>query len=152
MGYSTEEEAPEIHAEVWVNDVLLSEPEWVSDAFQVLGVEIPPGVLREGENTLVLKNRGPSPYAVLILDRFEVRYPRKLVAEGGVLRGVFPRTAAAEVTSVDGAAYVLDVTEKPRWLVKTLIAVGLTSCRSADGRVEKIMQSLKIYPDWLSFR
>ena len=92
IGLSSEEQAPEVGMEIWINDVLLSEPEWASDELENLTLEIPPEVLHEGDNTLVLKNLSPSRYTVLCLDRYRVVYPRKMVAEGGVpARRLYPR-------------------------------------------------------------
>jgi hypothetical protein len=121
LGLSSEEERPEVRMEVWVNDVLLSEASWASDELHTLKVEIPPGVLREGENTLRLANGSPSRYTVVCLDRYQVRYPRRTVAAGGVLRGVFTGAGTAEVVGVDGRTFVIDVTETPRWLTKSRV-------------------------------
>jgi hypothetical protein len=118
LGLSSEEKAPDVKMEVWLNDVLVSEREWASDDTERFTIEIPPGVLLEGDNALVLRNLSPSRYTVLCLNRFEVEYPRKMVAEGGTLRGTFTQEGTASVTFTGGTVHVLDVTESPRRLTK----------------------------------
>jgi hypothetical protein len=72
-----------------VNDVLVGEARWDGKQPLALEGEIPAGVLREGDNRLDLENVGDTAaaHSMVFLDRFEVRYPRPLVAEGGMLEG-----------------------------------------------------------------
>ncbi|MGH9390165.1 MAG: C25 family cysteine peptidase, partial [Vicinamibacteria bacterium] len=81
-------------------------------------LEIPEGVLGEGENRLEIENVGDTgaQYSMVMLDRFEVAYPRLPIAFGGRIEGLWTRSGTAFAAGL-GPAHVLDVTEAdPRWL------------------------------------
>jgi Peptidase family C25 len=83
-----------------------------------LEAEVPAGALREGENVLSVENVGDTgaSYSMVMLERFEVEYPRRLVAEDGSLEGIFRESGEAAIAGVSGAR-ILDVTDtRPRWL------------------------------------
>jgi hypothetical protein len=119
--------SPDHHLRLFVNGVLESELWWDGKEPRTVELPLPPGALREGENVLRLENTGDTaaPYSMVMLDRFQVVFPRRLVAEGGKVEGSFSSSGTASVSGL-GAAHLLDITEgAPRWLSG---AVG-----SADG-------------------
>ncbi len=110
--------SPDHHVKVSVNGAAVAE-EWF-EGKEALRVEasIPAGVLREGANSLAVENVGDTEasYSMVMLDKFSVDYPGRLVAQSGSVDGVFGDSGTAEVVGVSGAR-VLDVTEaRPRWL------------------------------------
>jgi hypothetical protein len=53
---------------------------------------------------------------MVMLDRFELEYPRRTTADAGALEGTFPLAGTAQVAGL-GASHVLDTTTGvPRWL------------------------------------
>lgn len=87
------------HVRLHVNGSLVGESRWDGKQANVVQVELAAGVLREGENTLELESvlDTGAPSAVQMVDRFAVRYPRS-------------------TQRLESAAYVLDLTETPRWV------------------------------------
>ena len=86
---------------------------WMSD------LSLLPGALQEGENFLEIENVGDTgaAYSRIMLNRFEVSYPRHLVADSGLLRGSFGESGIAEVTGFTGKAFIVDITEsRTKWL------------------------------------
>ena len=77
------------HVRVSVNGTYLGEASWDGKEPKSLDLEIGPGVIREGANTLELENVGDTgaSYSLVFLNRYSVRYPRALVASGGTLEG-----------------------------------------------------------------
>jgi hypothetical protein len=99
-----------------LNDVLLGEARFDGKTAQVLSLALPPGVLREGENVLRIENVGDTgaAYSMVMLDRFEVRYPR---LARGTLVGEWPSAGTARVEKISSKVRVLDLTEeRPRAL------------------------------------
>ncbi|HEY7697017.1 MAG TPA: C25 family cysteine peptidase, partial [Vicinamibacteria bacterium] len=118
-GVSDLPESPDHHVRVAVNGTPVLDTSFEGKAPLRVTAEIPEGVLREGENEVSLENVGDTgaQYSMVMLDRFMVSYPRRLLAERGVLEGGFRSSGVAEVEGVPGEALVLDVTEKPaRWI------------------------------------
>ncbi len=103
--------APDHHVRVSVNGVFLTESHWDGKQPRHLETPVPISVLRDGENSLELEGVGDTDaaYSMVFLDRFEVRYPRRVVMRDGYLEGLFRENAAVEV----GASFVLDVTGEP---------------------------------------
>jgi hypothetical protein len=108
---------PDHHLRVYLNGTLLDdftlegELAWQGDS------ELLPGVLLEGENLLEIENVGDTgaAYSQVMLNRFELTYPRQTVLEAGSLEGVFA-SGVAEVAGLTGAPIVVDTTDSPRWL------------------------------------
>ncbi len=101
-----------------MNGTLVSESSWDGKKARKLEAELLPGVLREGANVLELENVGDTEarYSLVMLDRYEVDYPRFSLAEGNELHGTWRQTGSAEVPAVS-PGIVLDVTgPSPRWL------------------------------------
>ncbi len=117
QGVSDFPEEPDHHLRLSVNGTLLDEVSWDGKRPQTVEVRVREGVLREGENVLELENAGDTgaAYSMVMLDRFEVSYPRAVSAANGGLEGFFALSGAASAAL--GASYLLDLTEKtPRWL------------------------------------
>jgi hypothetical protein len=105
------------HVRLYVNGTLMDEVFWNGKSSQSVELVVPSGGLREGENQLEIENVGDTEaaYSMVMLDRFDVAYPRKVSPEGGFIEGVFP--ASGTVALGLGPSYVLDITdENPRWL------------------------------------
>ena len=119
QGTSDLETPDDHHIQVAVNGVELAEARWDGKMPRLVDVELAPGVLHEGENQLSLTSPGDTEaaYSLVMLDRFEVDYPRVVEIKGGSLEGRFTESGPVRVTGVDGPVYVLDVTDSsPRWL------------------------------------
>ncbi len=136
QGVSDFQAAPDHHVRVYVNGNLVDEVSWDGKTPRRVDVEILPGILREGENVLELENVGDTEaaYSMVALDRFNLRYPRLTVAEGGKLAGVWDESGVAEVTGLDAGAHVLDMTTgPPRWLSGTQLITGSLRFRAEAG-------------------
>ena len=110
---------PDHHVRVYVNGTLVQESSWDGKNGRLLETELLPGLLREGENLLELENVGDTAaqYSMVMLNRFSVRYPRVLRAEGGRLEGSWSESGVAAIGGLADGAHVVDVTESPRrWL------------------------------------
>lgn len=103
--------APDHHVRVSVNGAFLAESSW--DGKRPLRVEtrVPISILRDGENSLEVEAVGDTaaPYSMVFLDRFELRYPRRIVMKGGYLEGLWSEGGLVEAP----ASFVFDVTEEP---------------------------------------
>ncbi len=112
--------SPDHHVLVSVNGTVVGERSWDGKHPQKLDVELGPGVLREGENTLEIENVGDTgaAYSMVFVDRYAVTYPRLGKAEEGVLEGRWTRPGTGEVSGVSRRASLLDTTEgrPPVWL------------------------------------
>jgi hypothetical protein len=106
------------HVKVGVNGTMLGEDIWDGKTARSLEVTIPPGLLREGENTLDIDDVGDAgaAYSMVFLDRFRVEYARGLVATAGQLEGRFDESGLAEVEGLSGPLVLLDTTKSPRWV------------------------------------
>jgi hypothetical protein len=95
------------------------------------------GALHEGENVLRIENVGDTEaaYSMVMLDRFQVVYPRATVGDGGRLEGSFSISGTASVTEL-GASHLLDTTgTTPRWIKGgALSADGTVRFRAEAGR------------------
>jgi CSLREA domain-containing protein len=102
------------HVRVSVNGTDLGETTWNGKEAKSLDLEVAPGVLREGLNTLELECVGAT-NSLVFLNRFSVRYPRALVATGGTLEGTFAASGQAVVDGLPSSSVLLDTTGTPRW-------------------------------------
>lgn len=119
QGVSDFPQSPDHHLRVSVNGSPVADSTLEGKEPLRLTAEIPPGVLREGENALEIENVGDTgaTYSMVMLDRFSLRYPRALLADGGKFQGSFSESGVAEVAGLGEGALLLDVTEAmPRWL------------------------------------
>jgi len=119
QGVSDLPASPDHHLRVSVNGTLVADSTLEGKTPLKLTAEIPAGVLTEGENQLEIDNVGDTgaSYSMVMLDRFEVSYPRRLAAEAGVLEGRFSESGVAEVEGLEGGGLVVDISEQPaRWL------------------------------------
>ncbi|HEY7700333.1 MAG TPA: C25 family cysteine peptidase, partial [Vicinamibacteria bacterium] len=118
QGVSDFDSSPDHHLRLRVNGTFLLESMLEGKGSLKMTAEIPAGVLREGENSLEIENVGDTEasYSMVMLDRFQVSYPRRLVPNAGRLEGTFRESGVAEVEGASDA-FVLDTTEKDaRWL------------------------------------
>jgi hypothetical protein len=105
------------HVRLYVNGALLDEVSWDGKASRSVELDVPEGGLREGENQLEIENVGNTgaAYSMVMLDGFQVSYPRAVSSEEGLLEGLFPLPGRVSVAV--GPSHLLDVSEEtPRWL------------------------------------
>jgi hypothetical protein len=119
QGVSDVPGSPDHRVRVSLNGTLVAES--TLDGKSPLAIEgvILEGVLREGTNALEIENVGDTgaAYSMVMLDRFEVTYPRRLVAEGDVLEGSFAESGVADVEGFRARPLVLDVSDgSARWV------------------------------------
>jgi hypothetical protein len=129
--------SPDHHVRVFVNGSLLAEESWDGKEPRQLRRELPTGLLREGENQLAIENVGDTgaTYSMVMLDKFELSYPRLLMAEAGKLEGSFNESGEAGASGLSSAAHLLDVTEEPaRWLSGAVSSNGTLRFRAEAGR------------------
>jgi uncharacterized membrane protein YgcG len=119
QGGSDFEADPDHHVRIWVNGAVVGEASWDGMRPRRLEVELPSGLLIEGANQLVVENAGDTAatYSVVYLDKFRLGYSRRLVAEGGLLRGSFAESGRAEVGGLGAGAVVVETSgARPRWV------------------------------------
>src|SRR5262249_35873688 len=109
------------HVRVRVNGVMVGETTFDGRLPKTVDVDVPAGVIQEGSNSLDLENVGDTgaAYSMVFLNKFTVRYPRALVASGGLfatLEGDFTASGQATVDGLSPASLLLDTTDTPRWL------------------------------------
>ncbi|MGH9392392.1 MAG: C25 family cysteine peptidase, partial [Vicinamibacteria bacterium] len=117
QGVSDFASEPDHHVRLSVNGIVQNEVTWDGKESRTIELVVPEGGLREGENHLEIANVGDTeaPYSMVMLDRFQVAYPRVVSGEGGRLEGLW--THSGTVSAELGASHLLDVTEgSPRWL------------------------------------
>lgn len=108
------------HVRCYLNGTLVGEASWDGKKPRAIEAGISPGLIQEGANQLEIENVGDTEaaYSMVLLDRFELSYPRSLAAEGGKLEGAFSQGGTAAVRGLAPGAHVLDTTEAPaQWLV-----------------------------------
>jgi hypothetical protein len=124
------------HVKLGVNGVALGEAAWDGKSGRSVEAEIPEGVLREGENRIEIENAGDTgaPYSMIMLDRFEVVYPRSSIANEGEIEGQWMEGGTATVDGM-GGAYVLDLTDaEPRWVESVRVYGGAVRFPVEAGR------------------
>jgi len=128
---------PDHHLRVYVNGAFQQELFWDGKESRKADLVLSPGILREGENHLEIENVGDTeaPYSMVMLDRFQVVYPRTASAEGGSFAGSWPLSGTASAQEL-GTSHLLDVTEEtPRWLSGAEISAdGSIHFRAEAGR------------------
>lgn len=95
---------PDHRLTIAVNDRPVADATWDGLGPHVITATIPAGVLLDGDNAVRLAAPGDTgaPADVIILDRAELAYGRRLILDGGTL-----------VIEGNAAAYELEVTEQP---------------------------------------
>jgi hypothetical protein len=119
QGASDLELSPDHHVRVSLNGVYVGEASWDGKRARELSVEVGPGVLREGDNVLVVANVGDTgaSESVVYLDRVELRYAGTFGSEAGVFEGRAQASGAARIGGMGRGSVVLDTTAaQPRWL------------------------------------
>ena len=112
---------PDHHVRLYLNGTFVYEASWDGKKAQRLDAEVSPGLLQEGENILEIENVGDTGalYSMVMLDRFEVRFPRLPSAIGGALDGVWSEPGVAEVSGLElvHEALLLDTSQaSSQWL------------------------------------
>ncbi len=111
--------SPDHHVRVWVNGSLVGEDSWNAKRPRKLEAEVPPGVLRDGENVLEIENVGDTEaaYSMVFVDRWALEYSRQLEAVAGRFEGRFDGSGRATLSNLGTGSYVVDATDAaPRWL------------------------------------
>ncbi len=95
---------PDHHLTIAVNGTPVADAMWDGLGPHVITATIPPGVLLDGENAVRLAAPGDTgaPADVVILDRAELAYARRLILDGETL-----------AFAGDAAAYDIELTEQP---------------------------------------
>jgi hypothetical protein len=137
--------APDHHVEVLVNGALLGDARWDGKAARTIEGDLPAGVLVDGANTLTVRNVGDTgaSSSMVFLNRFEVRYPRPPVAEGGALHGAFEQSGQVEIGGLGAGARVVDVTGTPVWRLGAVAGSSGLRFRVERGRSYLATSALK---------
>ncbi len=132
------------HLRFFVNGALAGETTFDGKVPSRVRVPVWSGVLHDGGNELRIENVGDTgaAYSMVFLNRFTVRYPRLLVAEGGRFEGRFLSGGRAEVTGLAASSMVVDSTETPRWIGVVATAGGV-AFRAEAGRKYLASASVK---------
>ncbi len=100
-GYSETEHA----VNVQLNGVEIGGLNWDGQRMHTVQLAVPSGVLREGENTLTLLHPDiPDAVSWVYFNSFDVRYPRKLVAQNGTLHFHIGADTVATIDGLRGGA------------------------------------------------
>ena len=135
---------PHHHVRVYLNGMLLEDFTLEGELPWMTETELLPGALVEGENRLELENVGDTGalYSRIMLSRFEVSYPRQWIAESGQLHGVVEHSGTAEVSGLDGGAFIVDTTEnRTRWLKGSESSDTGVRFRAEDGHRYLVVDS-----------
>jgi CSLREA domain-containing protein len=136
QGASDYEADPDHHVRVLLNGTYLGEATWDGRTPRTIDVDVTPGVLLEGSNTLEIQNVGDTGAAqsMVLLDKFSLVYPRATTAAAGVLEGSFTESGTAEVPGLGPDAVLLDTTDvTPRWLTGATAGASGMSFRAETG-------------------
>jgi hypothetical protein len=128
---------PDHHVLALLNGSLVGEIRFDGMIPATLLAEAPSSLLREGENTLTLRNTAStgSVASHVYLDRFEVELPAALAVRDGLLEGLAPHHGRLVLDAPQGAV-LLDTTdpERPRFLA-----------RSTAGRLDAPAEAHRLY-------
>jgi hypothetical protein len=119
QGVSDMPETPDHHLRFTVNGVPVGETTLEGKKPITFAADIPAGAFLEGDNALEIENVGDTgaAYSMVMLDRFSVSHPRRLVSLQGRLDGRLLESGAAVVEGLGQGALALDVSEaQPLWL------------------------------------
>jgi hypothetical protein len=109
---------PDHHVRLYVNGTHVAEAFWNGKTTQRIDADVDMGLLLEGENVLEVENVGDTAadYSMVMLDRFELHYPRLLQTVNGQLEGRWSQSGTAEVLGTT-SAIVLELGDQgPIWL------------------------------------
>jgi hypothetical protein len=127
---------PDHHVRIYVNGQFVGEESWNGYQPRRLDVELPAGLLKDGENVLEIENVGDTEasYSMVMLNRFQLRYARKPVAKAGRLKGIWSTSGMADVSGVSPQAILIETHESgPVWLTDAeSTASGLRFRAEAD--------------------
>jgi hypothetical protein len=113
QGASDFDANPDHHVRLYVNGSFAGETSWDGKQPRRIDVELGAGLLHDGDNVLEVENVGDTDaaYSMVFLNRFEVSYPRELLAANGRLEGRWSRAGTAEVLGMGPHALVLEQTD-----------------------------------------
>jgi hypothetical protein len=109
---------PDHHVQLYVNGTHVAEAFWNGKETQRIDVDVDMALLLEGENVLEVENVGDTAadYSMVMLNRFELDYPRLPQVTEGRLEGRWSYSGTAEVAGTT-EAWVLEKGENgPIWL------------------------------------
>jgi hypothetical protein len=147
QGASDFPESPDHHAQFVVNGTYVGDEEWDGKEPRHVEISLPPGILREGENSLEIESLSDTGalYSMFFLDRFVVTYRKLAVAANGVLSGRWDESGTAEVSALGARPRVLDVTRAaPRWLTGTRHDPGSVQFRVEAGGSYLVVDSASV--------
>jgi hypothetical protein len=101
---------PDHHVRLYINDLFVGEGSWNGKEPYQLDADVAAGILHDGDNTLTIENVGDTEaqYSMVMLNRFELTYPRRLESVGGRLEGAFSHSGTAEVVDISLQALLLE--------------------------------------------
>ncbi len=141
--------SPDHRLRISVNGTPLAEA-WLEGKKSLrLVSEVPAGVLREGTNALEVENAGGTgaPYSMVMLDRFEIRYPSRVSAVKGFWEGELEESGAVDLEGVREGAAVLEVQNEPRWLAGAAASIaGLRFSVESGGRYVAVSPEALLSP------
>jgi hypothetical protein len=147
QGASDFPEVPDHHVRAYVNGTLVSEVSWDGKRALKLEADLAPGLLFDGRNTLAIENVGDTgaAYSAIMLDRFELKHARRLVAKDGCLEGSWETSGTALVSGLGASAKFLDVTgEIPVWLRGAEMGAEGWAFRSEKGRTYLAVEAASV--------
>jgi Peptidase family C25 len=111
---------PDHHVRVSINGTVLADGLFDGkEPFQIRS-DVPEGVLRVGANHLSIENVGDTgaEYSMVLLDRFEVRYPSVPELSGDSWEATAAETGTVELKGLGGGSVLVDVDTagRARWL------------------------------------
>lgn len=115
------------HVRLYVNGALAEELSLEGKQARRIDAELAPGLVLEGENILSIENVGDTEaaYSMVMLDRFEVLYPRRSTAVDGRFEGMWSESGVAQISGLGTRALLLDTTNAhPRWLSGAEVGEG----------------------------
>jgi hypothetical protein len=133
------------HVRASLNGIPVGETTWDGKWEQILEVEVAPGILVEGSNTLSLHNVGDAgaSSSMVFLNRFTVRYPRKPEATGGSLQGDFDQSGQVEVKGLTAPAFVVDTTTSS-WVKGSVPTLDGVSFRAEAGTSYQVVSEASL--------
>jgi uncharacterized delta-60 repeat protein len=148
------------HVRLYVNGSFAAEAFWNGKEARRIDAELPTRLLHDGENFLEVENAGDTEadYSMVMLDRFEVSYPRWPQATNGRLEGRFGDSGWTEVAGLT-QAIVLETSDRGlAWLegaastasgIRFRVEEGRTYLATDPGAVRKVVAIRRPLPSRL---
>jgi CSLREA domain-containing protein len=128
--------APDHHLRMSVNGSVVGESSWDGKAAKRVEVELPAGLLREGQNDLAIENVGDTSalYSMVFLDHFAVTYARRLVADAGRFEGSFGESGIAKVQGLGKGSLLIQTSPNLAWIRDATVTSAGLSFNAEAGR------------------